>query len=157
LDNELEIVKEALRHSEEKLNATASVASSAETRVMQFSAFNAAIATVIGVNFRNFPVPEIALISCAVLLVVTFLAVSIVLPRLFHSCGHYWEDWKGHVDDGDALIDVLISQAEENDERIRFNEDVLERSAKKFRMCYWLQIYAVCFFFGGQIGAFFPL
>lgn len=73
--------------------------------------------------------------------------------KKIHMRGHYWKDWRGHVqdEDEDSFFDILISQAEENDNRAIENEIELSHMAKWFRRCFVLLIYSITLSLSGQL------
>ena len=156
-ENQLVVVREALSHTEMRIANLNSVASGAESRSLHFATLTTAFGTILAINAKNLPGPFFAYLTALLFLLLSCLAVSLTLPRRFHVAGHFWEDWKGHVVEGDQLVDVLISQAEENDDRIRFNDLELNRSARKFTFCFICLIVIVSFLVGSQLGAFLAL
>ena len=130
------------------------LASAAETRALHFSTLTTAFGTIVAINAKNMPNPLLGYFSALLFILVACFAVSTTLPRRFHVTGHFWTDWADHVSDGDDLIDVLISQAEENDERIIYNDNVLEKSAYSFRQCFVGLVIVLCFFLGSQFGGY---
>lgn len=148
----LEVTKEALRQTELRLEDLEKNATSAERRLGVFVSVCAVLASITFLYSTRLPYFEVALLSGILLIFVATLAVWIALPRKFHSRGHFWRDWKGHLEDKDKLHVVLASQAEENDARIDTNEAELDRLAVKFRLCFNLFFWSVCLSIGGQLG-----
>lgn len=110
------------------------LASAAETRAFQFSGaliLLATLGTSLADNFSNLITLRVSLLCVIFSAALSFISA---FPRKFHIRGHYWRDWKGHVDDSDEFVATLVSQAEENDLRIDFNELALERAATNFTL-----------------------
>ncbi len=154
-NDSLLILKEALRHTEMRLEDLEKNATSAERRLGWFTTAAAALASVTFLYAHDMPTPAIAVISGLGLTTSAVLAIWIALPRNFHVRGHFWRDWKGHIDDGDILAYALEAQANENDARLINNESELARMAKNFRHCFNLLFWSVCLNLGGQIGSLF--
>lgn len=146
------ISKEALRQTEIHLEDFNSLATSADQRAMAFGTILTAMATLIAAFAKSLPAPLLSYVSAAALICCALVAISSSLPRSFHVRGHYWSEWKGHIEDKDKYIDVIQSQAEENDARIRCNYKLLEKSAKRYRWAYTLALWTSCFFVGSQLG-----
>lgn len=115
------LVREALRQTELHLEDLLQTASAAEQRVYQLAATCVMIATVATALANEAPNAIPIYVSAAGLVVSALWAIWGTGPRLFHIRGHRWKDWKGHVEDKDTVLQVLISQAEENDKRIEEN------------------------------------
>ena len=80
-------------------------------------------------------------------------AIYSVLPRSFHIRGHKWAEWKPHVVEGDSLEEVLVSQAAENDTRIRYNFEKLNESALHFRVSFGIALLSFIVSLTGQAAA----
>lgn len=154
-DNRSAVIREALRHTEMWLEDLEKHAASAELRTISFSATTTAIATLLVVLAANHANPGVILIGATGCVIATVIALIGALPRLFHIRGHKWEDWKDHVTDGDTLDDVLISQAEENDDRISQNTRQLESAARSLRGAFALFFFSICFIIGGSTSSVF--
>jgi hypothetical protein len=149
--NQKLIVSEALRQTELHIEDLQALATVAETRAFHFSSSCVLIATL-GVALAQVALSPFAVYVSAVgLIAAAFWALRSALPRKFHIRGHRWVHWKGHVDDDDLLQDVLISQAEENDTRIKYNFEKLEDSALHFRISLWIAFGSVAVFILGQL------
>ncbi len=150
-ENKTKVILEALRHTELHLEDLQGNAASSEQRAFQFAATCILLATLIGAFASTVSFKLALIVSSSGLVVAAFWAFWSVLPRRFHIRGHRWEDWKGHVDDNDEFIDVIVSQAEENDARIKENFQKLEDSAFHFRISLWIAFLAVAVFVLGQL------
>jgi hypothetical protein len=139
--NRLEIVKEALRHTELKLQSSVENATVSDNRFFQFSAAMLVIGTGFLTSENFVPYPDLRVIYSFLFYSLATLAFWIVKPSVFLSLGgSYVDAWKGHLDfhdpsKDDCLIEVLLSQAEENDRRFAENETKLRKKANVFK---WL-------------------
>ena len=123
-DMRLEILKEALRHTEMRIDASVTLATSADQRAIQFSGMCIAISTLL-ITLGKQETQIITQIGGLCQIISAAIAAYSCRPQSFHVAGHKYEDWKGHLEDKDQLADVIESQCEENDERIKFNENRL--------------------------------
>lgn len=130
--NNLHIVMEALRQTELMLEDLQATAAAGEQRAFQFATGCLLIATL-AATLADQATSSLAVYSGAAGLVgASFWSLWSVRPSHFYIRGHSWNDWKGHIDTNDLLIDVLISQAEENDLRIASNLRALTERARQF-------------------------
>ena len=150
---ELEIVKQALRHTEMRLEDLEKYASSAEHRLNWFTTLVVALGSALFIYTPTLPAGWASVLTGISLVGIGFVASSRGLSRDFHCRGHFWRDWEGHVEDHDTLYVTLVSQCEENDERIIVNEEELKRSASSFRTAFVLAAWSLAFFGGTQLGA----
>lgn len=142
----IEIIREALRQTEMRLEDLQTNAAAAETRAYQFCAATVLLATFATTVAERTSNPFTTNLAAIVLAFSGFLAFHSVLPRRFHVRGHYWKEWKGHLDDRDTLEVALTSQAEENDDRIRFNEKNLEKCGSEFFLSFLVAALSVAIF-----------
>ena len=152
-ENQQLIIREALRQTElhiEDLQATATVA---EARAFQFSASCVLLATLASALAQSALSPFSVYVSSCGLIAAAFWAICSALPRKFHIRGHRWELWQEHVVDDDCFDEVLISQANENDIRIRENFQKLEESAFHFLISLKIAFCSMVFFVLGQVVA----
>lgn len=152
-DNALLVVSEALRHTEMRLEDLEKFATSAERRIAGFATVSIALAATTFLYLERMPSFLCGLLSGIVIVFAVINSVSAIQPALFHTRGHFWRDWKGHLQDSDLFLDVLISQASENDARIEANEIHLDRMAKKTKLSFFMLVYSVLFNISAQIGA----
>lgn len=150
-ENQNKIAIEALRHTELRLESLNGLAVLAETKAMQFATIITAFTTILAINANNFPNAEMTYISAVLLIIVALISIRTALPKNFHITGHYWREWKPHVTDNDDFVSVLISQAEENDTRIDYNEKKLSEIAENFKKSFICLILVLSFFAGSQI------
>jgi len=153
MDNKQKIIAEALRQTELWLEDQQAVATACEQRAFQFSGHCVLIATF-GVSFAGKLANPFAMYLGAIGLV--FAAIwSLASAQLgnFHNRGHRWTDWQGHVLENDNFWEVLVTQAEENTDRINFNEGRLERSAVHFRVSFMFALLSIVVFALGQLFA----
>lgn len=151
----IDVVKEALRHTELRLQDLEALASNADRRAAAFTATSAAIAAILvtnGPKALDMPTVYIAAVLCLIAGAISFWSM---MPKQYHVRGHYFRDRKGHIDEGDTLEVALLSQAEENDERIDFNETVLLSSANSIRSAFILLITTLTAVLAVQILVFF--
>jgi hypothetical protein len=144
---------EALRHTELRLEDLEKYAAGADRRALAFSAALAALASATLAYSQSAYNPTACVLSAMALIACATAAVWTALPRSFHTRGHYWRDWKGHIDDNDSFFDVIASQASENDDRILENEAVLENSANNFRRTFYIAFWILMFNLGAQLGS----
>jgi hypothetical protein len=150
-DNQKKIVCEALRQTELHIEDLQALATVAETRAFQFSSSCVLIATL-GIALAQAALSPFAVyVSAAGLISSAFWALWSTLPRKFHIRGHRWIYWVEHVSDDDDFEVVLISQAEENDERIKYNFSRLEESAFHFRISLRIAFASIVLFILGQL------
>jgi hypothetical protein len=154
--DKLEIVKFALQHTEDRLEASMKNAEAIENKIHRFAAFTIGFMVFVASNANSFPDPTIVWFYVVMCVAVSLFCMSAMMPRKFHVKGHFWHSWKGHLEDEDALIDVLISQAQENDVRIEENERSNDAIAKIYRRGFRLVVASTLFLFGWQIGVIFP-
>lgn len=150
-DTALQIAKEALRQTELRLEDTQKNAGVAETRASHLATVNLVLATLLVTLSKELSFELPAFISAIVLVISAFIAVGSVMPRKFHSRGHFWREWSPHIDDRDTLFQAISSQAAENDTRIADNERSLETSASLFRVALRCTLGAVTFFVASQV------
>lgn len=131
-DNRLLIAREALRHTEVHLLELSQVANAADSRAMGTFAACGVIATILLTLASETPIPIINYMGALAVLYGGILAARTCSPRDFHIAGSRWECWKDHIVDGDHIYDVIVSQAEENDERIKANFASLKDNAVDF-------------------------
>ncbi|MFO1203891.1 MAG: hypothetical protein U1E58_14770 [Tabrizicola sp.] len=146
-----QIICEGLRQTELQLEDLQSIATSSEARAFQFAGYCVLIATFASPFAEKLPNPLAFYLCAAGLMFSAVWAIYSVIPRRFHIRGHRWEDWKDHIPDNDSLVAVLISQADENDARIKFNYEVLEQSAMHFRVSFCFALVSVSIFSIGQL------
>jgi hypothetical protein len=151
--NQSEIIRDALQQTELHLADLQGAAASAEARAFNFSSSCILIATLFVAFADRLPNAPTLVLASAVLVMCSIWTLWTVLPRQSHIRGHYWTYWAGHVEDDDPLDRVRISQAEENDQRIEYNIQTLERSAKGFMQAFVAAYLAICFMLGGQIAS----
>ncbi|WP_170606140.1 hypothetical protein [Ruegeria arenilitoris] len=151
-NNKLNIAIEALRQTELQLEDINNLASNADQRAMALAGTLAAMATILATLASRTPSPFLSYVSCGGFIVASFVAASTCMPRRFHIRGHRWEGWKGHVDDNDDFLEVVISQAEENDIRISENFTKLNKAAKVTWHSFTFAFWVFCFFLFSQIG-----
>lgn len=149
--DKLFIVQEALRHTELRLKSLEAFADNADRRAAILIAGSIAFSGFLWTSTEQLDGDAYMFIASALSLLAAGFAVLSLIPKKFHVCGHYWRDWKGHLEDNDKLIDVLISQAAENDERIIFNEVRLSSSARKAKISMFLLGSAALTALTGQI------
>ncbi len=147
----LQVVKEALRHTELHIKGLEDLASNADRRSTSFFAGGLTFAGLLIASAQFFPSTVTSITAAIICIVAAIVSVFSILPKRFHILGHRWNDWKDHVVEGDSLIDVLISQAEENDQRIIHNFNVLDRSARRFLWTVRLLIFAFIIMILGQV------
>ncbi|MCC5955071.1 MAG: hypothetical protein JJU07_03135 [Natronohydrobacter sp.] len=160
-EQRLAIIREALRHTELHIFGLAEIADNADKRAATLSLAAIAYATLLIAfsEFSNAAKPVIVLAALLSLVSAVFSLFATV-PKKFHIAGHRWRDWQGHIDDGDDIETVLISQAKENDDRIDFNFAVVDEAAKKFKRALWVFSLSIAivgcaelwFFISGLIG-----
>ncbi|MGR3635118.1 MAG: hypothetical protein ACU0BK_04245 [Shimia sp.] len=151
-DSALDIAQEALRQSELMIEDTNHLATSADQRAMALAATLATVASLLVALGGATPAPFFAYLSSAGFIVASFMAASSCMPRDFHIRGHWFRDWKGHIDDNDRLIDALSSQAKENDDRIDKNYAALKVAGKSTRRAFPFSFCVFAFFAGSQLG-----
>lgn len=149
--NELEIGKEALRQTELQLQGLENLANNADSRAMAFAASATATFAFWITIASKLPVPICAFLGAAFALISAAIAIYSASPRLFHVLGHTWAQWKGHVEDNDEIKDVLITQAEENDNRIIDNRASLKRRSFWLSVSITILVYSQVFIISGQI------
>ncbi len=132
--NREKIVVEALRHTEMHLKGLEDLANSSDRRALAFFAGGIAFAGFLLSLIDNLEYDSFTFLAAVVSLAASGVSISLILPKRFHILGHRWIDWKGHLDENDDFLSVIQSQARENDQRIYFNFDVLERAAKRTRL-----------------------
>lgn len=135
--NRLEIAKETLRHTELKLSSCENNAKISDSRFFQLSAGLIVIVAAILTSNSQYDSNALERISASVLLVVSFYSFWSVRPATFFTVGGSYDAWEGHISKGgfeedDDIINVIISQAEENDRRIYNNQKKLKENARKF-------------------------
>lgn len=149
----MHIALEALRQTELSLEDLGILASNADQRAMALASTLAAIAALIATLASNTPSPLLSFITCALLVIASFLSASSCMPRAFHIRGHRWEDWYGHIKEGDSFYDAISAQAGENDNRIKTNYSRLEAAGKTTSRAFVMGFVTLCFFVGSQLGA----
>ena len=153
-NNKLNIASEALRQTELHLEDFNSLASNADQRAMALAGTLAAIATILATLAPSTPSPFLSYLSCVGFVLASFMAASSCMPRDFHVRGHRWADWEGHLTDDDNFVDVIASQAKENDDRIKDNFDVLKSAGDAIKRAFIFAFWVFCFFLFSQIGAY---
>lgn len=150
-ENQYKIVSHALRHTEDQIDGSLMHLSASETRMAQISMFCASLAALLAASSKLVPSIPVALITACVFVISAFLGMWSIRPRNVDVKGHVFSEWKPHLADNDCIIEVLASQAEENDCRIRRLERELERLGKRTNQVLLIAYLAFCFFIGGQI------
>ncbi len=143
-DNRTKVVSEALRHTEMRLQDLEAFASNADRRATAFAATSAAVAAILIANASRATWPIAFYAVASALIFSGILATWSQMPRKFEVRGHFWRDWAGHVETDDSLVDVLISQAKENDVRIDLNEKALVKSARIIKWAFYLFVSSLC-------------
>lgn len=130
--NRLEIVKEALRHTEMKLSQQEEYSKLTDTRFFQLGAAIIVLASAILASETFVPFLLAKIVIASTLFVLALVTFWKIRPQQFYPIGGSYKNWEGHLTDGEDLIDVLISQAKENDGRFEKNEKILEKRNKIF-------------------------
>jgi hypothetical protein len=150
-DEQKEIILQAIRQTEIRLEDLQSLATAAENRAFQFASATILLATLFTPFVDKLSNPLAAAVGIMLLIIAGGLSFFLTMPRKFHVRGHYWSEWEPHVTEKDSIESVLISQAAENDDRIRFNEKVLVVSAGAFRLSFLIALFGVTFCAFGQL------
>jgi hypothetical protein len=144
------IIVEALKQTELHLEDLQGVAAAAEARAFQFASMAVLVATLATALASQMPHSPSIYFGSIGLVISAFWAIFAVRPRVFHIRGHRWADWKPHVDENDKYDEVVISQAEENDERIRVNFEILKESAAHFSLSFAISFFSLLVAIIGQ-------
>ncbi|MCO6381329.1 hypothetical protein [Oceanicola sp. 502str15] len=140
--NKERIAIEALRQTETYLEELNDIAASADARAMAFTGFAGVMATLFLTLAPDAPSPVFAYIGAISVILGGIKTASSGSPRGFYSAGAFYADWEEHIADDDAFLEVIISQAKENDERIEHNNGLLEERASSFQSGVTLVIFA---------------
>ena len=135
----LDLVKEACRHGELKLQSQVQIATSADQRATVLAGIYVAAATgVIGALaavdvIRSSP----ALAAASAVAAIAFLAAAVLcitatLPVNFWVPGNEPSEWYGDIEKGTPLEVAIGEQADHFDESIRANTKVIATNAKRF-------------------------
>jgi len=154
-DTPLSIAKEAPRQSELMIEDTNHLATSADQRAMALAGTLAAVSSLLATLGGKTPAPLFAYLSCGGFVVASFMSAASCMPRNFHIRGHWWREWKGHIEDNDRLIEAITSQAAENDKRIDDNYSALEKAGTSTRRAFVFAFWVFAFFGGSQASAIF--
>ncbi|HEV2561102.1 MAG TPA: hypothetical protein VGT78_03085 [Rhizomicrobium sp.] len=142
-----ELILEACRHGEAKLQAQVQIATSADQRATVLAGIYAATATgIIGVIASNEPFHHFgpflvgALVTMTAFLVGAFLCILATLPVDFWTPGNNPEEWYRDILAGTAIEVAVGEQASHFNSAIHANNKVLVRNARLF---FWGALFGI--------------
>lgn len=134
-----DLILEASRHGEAKLQAQVQIATSADQRATILAGIYVAAATgIIGALATNAPLEGArelmagGAIAAILFLLGAFLCICATLPTDFWTPGNDPSEWYGDIEKGKSIEEAAGEQAVHFDAAIKANDKVLVRNARLF-------------------------
>jgi len=150
-DDNMSIAKEALRQTELRLEDLEKFAAASDRRATATTAIFSTASGVALLNLEQLGVFWLDKAPGVMFAVCAFLSAQSAVPRSYHSRGHFFADWEGHITENDSYYEAVVSQAKENDQRIIFNEGIRKEAAKKTKWAMSLGFWTFCFYAGASL------
>lgn len=139
-ENKLEVAKELLRYCEAKIESQVNASLAAVQRATASAAGLVAICAI----FAAINTPHldglVKLSSMTLFLIAAVFAVSSAKPRKLEMLGHRYRKLKSELEENMPLLDVLVAQMKEYDDRIDDNDKILKKEADLFMSSMWIAL-----------------